>query len=160
MLEVFLGAQAVINKRGFLFRKIYTELLEFCKSDPNATQAVIDETVKKYITAFKNYDKNYPCDPRRVDMPYTAKVADMVDHYEVTYRVYCKFTHGAQIAVTGALNEVTDMMDTPFAVELLLRTLGLLQKHTSETVPQLANLREEYKTLFQNFKRTNPGLAK
>src|ERR1017187_1980634 len=144
MIEVFLSAQAVMNKRGFLFRKIYTEVLEFCKSDPNATQSVIDATVKQYITAFKDYDKSYPCEPKKVDMSYTAKVADMVDHYEVTYRVYCKYTHGAQIAVTGALNEVTDVCDTPIVVEIMLRMLSQLQKHTSEKIPELASLKAQF----------------
>ena len=155
MLEVIMAAQAVQNKRGFLFRKIYTEFREFCKSDPNATQALMDATVQKYVKAFKDYDKSYPCEQKQVPMDYTAKVAGMEDQYNVYYRIYCKYTHGAQIAVTGALNEVTDLADTPIVVELVLRTLGLLQKHTSEKVPQLVSLREQYKILFQRVKWIN-----
>jgi hypothetical protein len=146
ILEVFLSTQAVLSKRGFLFRKIYTELAEFKKSDPNATAADFDKMVDNYVKAFHDHDKTYPCERKKVDMSYTAQVANMVDHYEVVYRIYCKYTHGAQIAVTGALNSVTDDVDTGIVVELLLRTLGHLQKEARAKIPELDDFHKRYKS--------------
>jgi hypothetical protein len=152
MLETFLSAQAVLIQHGFLFRKIYTEVCEFSKLDPNATDAELKEAIKKYIGEFKAYDKSYPCVQKTVSMSYTAEVAKMVDHYQFWYRIYCKYTHGAQIAITGVLNQATDDLDTPMVTELVSRTLEQLERHTHAKIDELGVLRRRYNILSHKLK--------
>ena len=70
-------------------------------------------------------------------MAYTAQVAKMEDLYNVCYRVYCQFTHGTQVAVTGQLNPATNDLDTPIVTQLVLASLKQLDAHTAAKIPRL-----------------------
>ena len=69
----------------------------------------------------------------------------MLPLYDVAYRTYCKFTHGGIDAALGQLNEMTDDLDTQFAVRLVLMMLDQLQKHTHAKIPDLEPFRIQLK---------------
>jgi len=85
----------------------------------------------------KKVDPNYPIEHKRVDVHYTAQVAEMLPVYEVAYATYCLFTHGAIAAASGQLNKPTDDLDTQFVVRLVIIMLELLQKNTPAKIPDL-----------------------
>jgi len=136
IVEAVLAAQAVLNKRGFLFRKLYTEHRELIKFSKNIAAAEENKALDDFKSKFLSYNTGYPIECKRVNIEYTAQVANMVPIYEVVYRTYCQFTHGAQVAVTGQLNAVTNDLDTPIVVQLGLITLEQLRKNTSAKIPE------------------------
>ncbi len=141
ILEAFFSAAAVMKKRGFLFRKTYTEILEEKKFHPknSATETDFQRILKEMEQLFKKDDPIYPIEHKRVDVRYTAQVAEMLPVYEVAYSTYCLFTHGAISAATGQLNKSTDDLDTQFVVRLVIMMLELLQKYTPAKIPDMAS---------------------
>ena len=95
-----------MKKRGFLYRKAYSEILEEKKIFPkdSKTEAHFELLLKELRDFFKKYDPNYPIEDKAVNVKYAAEVAEMLPLYEVVYRTYCKFTHGAIDAALGQLN--------------------------------------------------------
>jgi hypothetical protein len=61
----------------------------------------------------------------------------MEQHYQVSYRLYCKFTHGALGALSGALDEVTDDSDSRVMSWCVCQALGLLERQTPAKLPDL-----------------------
>ena len=106
ILEATISAEAVMKKRGFLYRKAYSEILEEKKIFPkdSKTEAHFELLLKELRDFFKKYDPNYPIEDKAVNVKYAAEVAEMLPLYEVVYRTYCKFTHGAIDAALGQLN--------------------------------------------------------
>lgn len=137
IVEAILSSQAVLNKRGFLFRKLYTEHLELMKFDKKATAAEKKKAEEDFKAEFLSHNKGYPIELKKVDMSYTSQVAKMVNVYEVCYRVYCQFTHVAQAAVTGQLNPITNDLDTPLVTDLVLIALKQLEENASAKIPNL-----------------------
>jgi hypothetical protein len=142
ILEAMFSSSAVMSKRGFLFRKAYTEILEEKKfhSKHPVTDAQLDNILTETERLFKKNDPKYPIERKRVDIAYTAKVAGMLPTYEVVYRIYCQFTHGAISAASGQLNDTTDNLDTQIVAHMLITILELLKKHTNAKVPDIAQL--------------------
>src|ERR1035438_9611365 len=61
-------------------------------------------------------ENNYPIKCVRLQVREIAEMADLLPAYEEHYRVYCKFTHSAMMAVSGNLNLATDSKDTHVVV--------------------------------------------
>jgi hypothetical protein len=143
ILEATLSAGAVMKKRGFLFRKAYSELLEEKKAFPNdsKTEAHFESILNDLESFFKKYDSHYPIEYKKVNIEYTARLAEMLPLYEVVYRTYCKFTHGGIDAALGQLNIMTDDLDTQFVVQLVFMMLEQLQTHTHAKIPDLLPFR-------------------
>lgn len=138
MIDIVISATAVATKRGFLFRKAYTELEEAKKLYEK--NPVNEAGVKKALEDLKsNFSAkpSYPIECKRVDARYTAEVAGLLPVYETAYRIYCEFTHSAMRAVQGQLNEATDPIDTTMAIWGVLIMLDLLKRHTPADVPDL-----------------------
>jgi hypothetical protein len=143
ILEATLSSRAVMKKRGFLFRKAYSELLEEKKAFPNdsKTEAHFKSILNELESFFKKCDPRYPIEYKKVDIRYTAELAEMLPLYEVVYRTYCKFTHGGIDAALGQLNKMTDDLDTQFVVRLVFMMLEQLQTHTHAKIPDLLPFR-------------------
>ena len=143
ILEATLSARAVMKKRGFLFRKAYSELLEERKNFPNnpQTEAHFKLILNELESFFKKCDSCYPIKYKKVDIRYTAELAEMLPLYETAYRTYCKFTHGGIDAALGQLDEMTDDLDTQFVVRLVFMMLEQLQTHTHAKIPDLLPFR-------------------
>lgn len=138
-LEPVFAAEAVAKKRGFWFRKAYTESLEDEKlvaKDPAAT-AMVRRHMDDLKAQLQKFDSTYPIECKRVDGRYTAEVAGLVDVYDAAYRLYCQYTHGAFRALEGGLNQVTDEIDTATVSWCVLRMLDLLKLHSPAQVPDL-----------------------
>ena len=144
ILEALLSASAVMRKPGFLFRKLYSELMEE-KKLPRPKPATVSEVAKvlsDYKQLFMSFDRNYPFQEKTVSIRDAAEAAQMLPLYDVVYRTYCNFTHGAMLAATGQLNQSPNDLDTQFAVHFVLATLEHLQKHTAAQVPNLETFRK------------------
>jgi hypothetical protein len=139
ILEALLSACAVMQKQGFLFRKLYSELMEEKKlpRPKPATPAEVAKVLSDYKRLFRSFDPNYPFHEKKVTVRDAAIEAKMLPLYEVVYRTYCNFTHGAMLAMTGQLNQPTNDLDTHFVVLFVLTTLENLQKHTPAKIPNL-----------------------
>jgi hypothetical protein len=147
ILEATLSAGAVMKKRGFLYRKAYSEILEEKKNFPkdSQTDAHFESLLNQLKDFFKKYDSGYPIEDKEVKLRYTAELAEMLPLYEVVYRTYCKFTHGGIDAALGQLNKMTDDLDTQFVVRLVFMMLEQLQKHTHAQIPDLQPFRMQLK---------------
>ena len=132
-----------MKKRGFLYRKTYSELLEEKKNFPKGpqTDAHFNSLLKQLKDFFKKYDSGYPIEDKEVKLRYAAELAGMLPLYEAPYRTYCKFTHGGIDAALGQLNKMTDDLDTQFVVRLVFMMLEQLQKHTHAQIPELEPFR-------------------
>jgi len=144
IMEALLSATAVMQVRGFLFRKLYTELMEEKKlpRPKPATKAEVDIVLADYKNLFKGFDPNYPFEENKVSVKDAAEAAQMLPLYEVVYRTYCNFTHGAMLAATGQLNQATNDLDTHFVVSFMLAILDQLKGHTPAKIPDLDQYRK------------------
>jgi len=144
MFDIVLSATAVAKKKGFLFRKAYTELEEAKKMyEKNAAN---EAGAKKALEDLKRRfraEPSYPIECKRVDVRYTAEVAGLLPVYETAFRIYCEFTHSAMRAVQGQLNEATDPIDTTMVIWCVLTMLDHLKKHTPAKIPSLASFQSE-----------------
>jgi hypothetical protein len=144
IMEALLSATAVMKVHGFLFRKLYTELMEEKKLPrPKPTTKVeVDIVLAGYKKLFKGFDPNYPFKENKVSIKDAAEAAQMLPLYEVVYRTYCNFTHGAMLAATGQLNQATNDLDTHFVVLFMLAILDQLKMHTPAKIPDLDQYRK------------------
>jgi hypothetical protein len=144
ILEALLSASAVVRKHGFLFRKLYSEVIEEKKLPrlKPPTSAEIAKVLGDYKLLFKSFDPTYPFQEKKVSIRDAAEAAQMMPLYDVVYRAYCNFTHGAMLAATGQLNQSTNDLDTQFVVLFVLETLEHLQKHTPAQIPDLEAFRK------------------
>jgi len=145
IIEATISAGAALKERGFLYRKTYSEILEQKKNFPKdpKTEAQFEFVLKELKDFFKKQDPNYPIENKEVNLRQASEWAEMVPLYEVAYRAYCRFTHGAIDAALGQLNEMTDNLDTQFVVGLVLMMLEKLQKHTYASIPDLESFRTQ-----------------
>jgi hypothetical protein len=135
---VFCGIAAVSNKE-FLFRKIYSEWEEhnklFAKDAAGKVEA--DKYLKNLQEKFSKNNPDYPTNYKPASMWDAAHMAGLLPVYEYAYRMYCKFTHSAMSAVSGYLDQQTDLHDTPTMVWCVLTTLRFLKEHTPAEIPDL-----------------------
>jgi Family of unknown function (DUF5677) len=151
-IEAVFSATAAMNKPGFLFRKAYTEWEEdkkmFVRDGDAAGEAEANRQLEDLKRAYREEQPHHPIECKYVSVRETADLAGLLWMYEPTYRVYCKFTHGAVRAVEGHLDEATNPVDTRFMVTCVLAVLELLKKHTPACVPDLAPFLERLNVTF------------
>jgi hypothetical protein len=135
---VFCGIAAVSNKE-FLFRKAYSEWGEHKKlfSRDVVGKAQADEVLKRLQEDFPKHNPDYPVNLKPASIWDAADMAGLLPVYEYAYRMYCKFTYSAMSAVSGNLDQQTDLHDTPTMVWCVLTTLEFLKKHTPAEIPDL-----------------------
>jgi hypothetical protein len=136
---VFCGIAAAKNKE-FLFRKAYSEWEEhkklFAKDAAGNVEA--DKHLKHLLEDFAKHNPGYPTNCKPVSTWDAANMAGLLPVYEYAYRMYCKFTHSAMSAVSGNLDQQTDLHDTPTMVWCVLTTLRFLREHTTAEIPDLS----------------------
>ncbi len=135
---VFCGVAAVKDKK-FLFRKAYSEWEEhkklFAKDQAGKDEA--DKHLKHLLEDFAKYNPDYPTNCSPASTWDAANMAGFLPVYEYAYRMYCKFTHSAISAVSGNLDQQTDLYDTSTMVWCVLTTLRFLKEHTPAEIPDL-----------------------
>lgn len=135
---VFCGAASMKDNR-FLFRKAYSEWEEdkklFAKDAMGKKEA--DEFLKSFQAQFQKHNPNYPPNPTNIKIREVAEMAELLPVYDHAYRVYCKFTHSAMRAVSGNLDQGTDLYDTPTVVWCVLFMLKQLKQYTPAEIPDL-----------------------
>src|ERR1043165_2200420 len=125
-LEATFFGVAVVNKPGFFFRKVYSEWEEDKKmfaSDPVAETAA-NHALHELKRATKQALPNCPVECKRVSVRDAAEAAGLLKVYNNAYRTYCKFTHGALLAVQGHLDDATNATDTDLVVSCVLMVLN------------------------------------
>jgi hypothetical protein len=73
--------------------------------------AQIEQKWKRFSDAFTEEFPNIPKVEKRLTIERIAAKAAMHRVYGDHYRIYCKYTHGALLASTGALDKATDPRD-------------------------------------------------
>jgi hypothetical protein len=143
MIEAVITATAVVTKKGFLFRKAFTEFSEMEKlyEKTPANVATAKAKLEQLKKQFRK-EPNYPIECKKVDARYTAEVAGLVLLYDSAYRIYCEFTHNAVRAIRGSLNETTDPVDTTMVILALGVMLNQLKQLTPAKVPDLTPFNE------------------
>lgn len=81
IMEALLSATAVMREHGFLFRKLYTELMEEKKlpRPKPATKAEVDLVLAEYKKLFRGFDQNYPFKEQSATIRDAASGADVAD---------------------------------------------------------------------------------
>jgi hypothetical protein len=143
---VFSGTVAMKNK-AFLFRKAYSEWKEHKKLI--AKDAASKKEADDYLVKMKRHfqEINYPVKCVELQVKEIAEMAGLSPAYEEHYRVYCKFTHSAMLAVSGNLNQATDSKDTHVVVWCVLMMLNQLKQHTPAAIPDLMPFNEKMRLL-------------
>ena len=140
-LEVVLAGVAVETERGLLVRKAHSEWKERGKmfKDPNYT-SLHQQYWDKFEKKVRTEDPSCPINLKHLSIQEIAKLAKMEEHYEVSYRIYCQFTHGALEAIAGQLDSTTDSRDSFVMIWCLYQVLGLLGRKTPATFPDMKPL--------------------
>jgi hypothetical protein len=128
-----------MKNKEFLFRKAYSEWEEdnklFAKDAAGKKKA--SEYLEGLKRAFKEHSPDYPVICKKLQVQEIADMAGLLSAYEGAYRVYCKFTHSAMRAVSGNLNNVTDIKDTHTMVWCVIMMLNQLKQFTPAKIPDL-----------------------
>jgi hypothetical protein len=148
MVDIVISATAVTKKKGFLFRKAYTELQEMKKTYDKtpANEASANAYLEGLKQTFQQ-EPGYPIECKPVDARYTAEVAGLLPVYDKAYRIYCEFTHSSTRAIRGSLDQATDPIDTSMAIWSVLQMLEHLQKHTPATLPDITYFKKKLEGL-------------
>ncbi len=144
MVEAALFASAVVNVKGFYFRKRYSEFVEEGKLRGSAPQitAQTKKASSDLAAILKKGDPTYPIKEARVSVFDAAHAVGMRDVYEIVYRMYCQYTHGNAKATRGEFDRLTDPNDTFFAVWCVWQMLVHLPQHTPAKIPALTSLED------------------
>ena len=142
-LEVIMGGVAVENERGLLIRKAYSEWEEWGKMLKDAVSKMRhnqlwDEFEKKV----RLEAPNCPIVCESIGLKKISEIAKMEKHYEISYRIYCKFTHGALEAIAGNLDSITDDSDSQVMIWGVFQAIGLLGRQTPAFFPEMKPLFE------------------
>jgi Family of unknown function (DUF5677) len=145
---VFCGIAAVKNKE-FLFRKAYSEWKEDKKlfAKDVAANREADKYLEGLKRGFKEHSPDYPVKCEVLLIQQIAEMAGLSQVYEGAYRVYCQFTHSAMRAVSGNLNQVTDVKDSQTIVWCVLIMLGHLKQFTPAEIPDLMVFKQKVEFL-------------
>jgi len=142
-LEVLLGGIAVENNPGLLVRKAYSEWEEWGKmlKDPK-NKAEHEQRWNEFEIAVKNQDPGCVIVREHLSVRKIAELAGMLPHYERSYRLYCKFTHGALGAIKGSLDPITDESDSSVMIWCVSQAIALLERQTPAILPDMNHLGE------------------
>jgi hypothetical protein len=138
LLEVLFSTHAVMSKPGAFFQLAWDEITSDKQSRPSHEHPYMDAVIKQLEKELRQRDSNYPIVTKKYSIFQRAKDVKLQQIYEGPYRTYCKYTHGAQIAVQGHLDESTHPFDSWWVAYCILEVLLLLKKHTPADIPELA----------------------
>jgi len=146
-LEAVFSGTAAMKNKAFLFCKAYSEWKEHKKLI--AIDAASKQEADDYLVKMKRHFQEINCPVKCVELQVKeiAEMAGLSPAYEEHYRVYCKFTHSAMLAVSGNLNQATDSKDTHVVVWCVLMMLNQLNQHTPAAIPDLMPFNEKMRLL-------------
>ncbi|HEY5042587.1 MAG TPA: DUF5677 domain-containing protein [Verrucomicrobiae bacterium] len=144
-LEAVFCGTAAMNNKEFVFRKAYSEWEEHKKlfAHDAASKKKADEYLLKLKRRFHEEAPDYPIKCKTIKVREIAEMAGLVSAYEDYYRIYCRFTHSALMAVSGNLNQATDSKDTHVVVWCVLMMLNQLKQFTPADIPDLMPFHEK-----------------
>ena len=116
MVEAALFASAVVNVKGFYFRKRYSEFVDEGKLRGNAPQmkAQVKKASSDLAAILQKGDPTYPIKEGAVSVFDAAHAVGMRDVYEIVYRMYCQYTHGSAKAARGEFDGVPNGGESTF----------------------------------------------
>jgi hypothetical protein len=142
-LELVLGGVALEKEPGLLVRMAYSEWEEDGRMfNCPASKAQHKQNWEKFEQRVRTFNPSCKIVRERLGLWEAAKVAKMEQHYEISYRLYCKFTHGALGALVGVLDPVTDDSDSRVMTWCVCQALGLLERQTPAKLPDLSAFQE------------------
>ncbi len=154
VLESTFYACAVLQERGFLPQKAYSEFLEEAKiaATSDTERAALKQGAKKefdrLLAAMTALQPDYPqVECKKVGVEDAAKAADLMQAYQFDFRLYCQFMHGALRAASGDLDLLTDRRDTALVIWCALIICERMKKHTPATVCELSSFWNELRQL-------------
>jgi Family of unknown function (DUF5677) len=142
ILETTFYVAAVLQKRGFLFRKAYSEALEEQRI-PVFDRQEVGRELEAFKAALKAREPDYPIEERELSAWEAANAIGWQAMYGVGYRVYCQLTHGTLRAFVGEWNVHTDPNDSRILIWCLLIILDQLNTWTPADIPDLMPLWEQ-----------------
>jgi len=153
---VFCGTAAMANK-DFLFRKAYSEWVEDKKlfSADAADEKEADAYLERLKQRFREDAPEYSIKCRVIKVREIAEMGGLSTAYNEYYRIYCRFTHSAMMAVSGNLNQLTDSKDTHVIVWCALMMLNQLKQYTPADIPNLMPFNEKL-LLLNSYLPKNP----
>jgi hypothetical protein len=154
---VFCGVAAIKNNE-FLFRKAYSEWEEHKKlfAKDAAGKIDADDYLRHLQVEFPKHNPDYPVNLKTVSIWDAADMADLLPVYEYSYRIYCKYSHSAMSAVSGNLDQQTDLHDTPTIVWCVLHMLGQLKQYTPAEIPDLEGFNQKLALLTDQLSKHPP----
>jgi hypothetical protein len=152
-LEAVFATLAVMQNPRYLFFKAYSEIendIRLVAQNATAGAAATEQLHELE----RRFEAAYPGEQfRGTNIRECAQIAGQVEAYDVWYRLYCQFTHGALRATVGALNDVTDVRDTNLMSWCVLMMLEQLKQHTPADVPGLDALKSRLADAFNKHLR-------
>jgi hypothetical protein len=149
LVEVGLRLAGVITKPELLYRIAYTDRMEDRKMLRAAPKKVRDDYDTTDEIAWREYTKRYAAEfpthtltQQELSLFDLAAAAKLEWYYNSAYRVYCRFTHGAFAAATGALDYTDEHDNWAVSVSALFALDALTD--LGATSPNLAGLRDEF----------------
>ena len=103
----------------------------------SASIAQHEQKWDEFLKKVKIEDPSCPIILKSVTVQEMSRFAKMEKHYEISYRIYCKFTHGALDAVGGTLDGFTDDSDSAVMAWCVFQSIGFLRKNTPAIFPDL-----------------------
>jgi hypothetical protein len=137
-IELILGGMAVENAPELLARKAFSEWKDHGKLfKDHASQAQHKKNWDEFEKKFRSECPQYPIQRKRLTILNAAKCAKMESIYELAYRIYCKFTHGALEAINGNFDRATDPCDSHIMLWCVGKAIDLLGRKTPATLPDM-----------------------
>jgi hypothetical protein len=133
ILEATFNACAVHKDPEFLFGKALEEIDEDGKLFKWDTEKKAQE-IANIHAAFAEHCPDLPRTGASMNTWLSATKAGLSEDYQVQYRVYCQYTHGALRAVMGGLTEI-DQTDSCVVGRCLALVLKELIAHTAAECP-------------------------
>lgn len=154
VLEAMFYGRASVRRKEFWLEKAYSELLEDARfvAQDGTNRKTIETNAKKEFDRIKQLAvKNQPSyrsvQPKEVSAKSAAESAGLAKAYQIDYRLYCQFMHGALRAASGDLDALTDERDTPLMIWSALVLCEELNNHTPAALSDLASLWREFNEL-------------
>jgi len=142
-LELILRGAAVENEPALLVRMAYSEWDEDGRMFKNpAGRAQHKHEWAEFEQKVRVLDPGCKIVRKWLGLREAAKSAKMEQHYEISYRLYCKFTHGALGSLLGVFDPVTDDSDSRVMTWCVFQALGLLGRQTPVDLPELGVFQE------------------
>jgi len=151
-LEAAYRLTAVQKNPELLFRIIYSEMLKDKKLISGASQIAQREAKNELEIQWDEYKRlyaiqhpSYQMEEVELTILDTAKAAGLLDSYNLSYRLYCQFSHGSFRVMEGSFDSL-EHHDTPTLCQcgfIAIRNLSLL----GAPVPRFDEVMDRYLAL-------------